>query len=106
LAASDRQQAEDLLEQVREFYRDEERLEDEWEAQRRRDMQRDLQKAQSYVDWGMDVLAKVERSLKRGGLWPPFLNLEVHMLNDIATLRTDLTRDLSMAGLGYERLPG
>jgi hypothetical protein len=106
LAATDPQQAEDLLEQVREFYRDEERLEDEWEAQRLRDMQRDLQKAQSYVDWGMDVLAKVERSLKRGGLWPPFLNIEMHMLNDIETLRTALTRDLSLAGLGYERLPG
>jgi hypothetical protein len=101
LDATEPQHAEDLLEQVREFYRDEERLKDEWEAQRRSDMQRDLQKAQSYVDWGTDVLAKIELSVKRGGLWPPFLNIEEHMLNDIETLRTALTRDLSMAGLGY-----
>jgi hypothetical protein len=90
-----------LRAQIQEFYRDEEQLEDEWEAQRRRDMQRDLQKAQSYVDWGTDVLAKIEHAVRRGGLWPPFLNIETPMLNDIETLRMALTRDLSMAGLGF-----
>jgi hypothetical protein len=101
LDATDPQRAENLLEQVREFYREEERLLDEWEAQRRRDMQRDLQKTKSYIDWGMDVLTLIERSAARGGLWPPFLNIEKPMLNDIESLRTALVRALSMAGLGY-----
>jgi tetratricopeptide (TPR) repeat protein len=96
--------AERLLDRVREFYRDEERLESEWETLRRRDMQGPLQRLRYFVETGQSVLDRIRGCVERVDIWPPFLRVREHMLRDVDALQERLANQLSSAELDHRKV--
>ncbi|MEJ2427103.1 MAG: hypothetical protein P8101_22250, partial [Candidatus Thiodiazotropha sp.] len=101
LNSRDEHQAERLLDQVKAFYRDEQRLRNEWDAQRRSDMQGPLETLRYLVGTGQGVLDRIGRCVRHADLWPPFLQVSEHMLRDIEALRERLSTQMNTMGPGY-----
>jgi tetratricopeptide (TPR) repeat protein len=98
LSNRDTEQAERLLYQVSAFYREEERLKNEWETLRRREMQGPLERVRYFVETGLSVLDRIGRCAERADVWPPFLHIREHMRRDVNTLQKRLASQLGSAG--------
>ncbi len=97
----DEEQAERLLDQVKAFYRDEQRLRNEWDTLRRNDMQGPLETLRYLVEAGQGVLDRIGRCVRHADLWPPFLRVREHMLRDIDALRERLSTQMNSVGPDY-----
>jgi tetratricopeptide (TPR) repeat protein len=103
LSNQDTDQAERLLDQVRAFYRDEERLQSEWESLRRGAMQGPLERLHYFVETGRSVLDRIGRCAEGADVWPPFLYVREHILRDIDALQERLASQVSSAGLNFRK---
>jgi hypothetical protein len=88
-----------LLDQVRDFYRDEDRLELEWESLRKRDVKGPLERLRYFVETGQSVLDRIRHCAERADVWPSFLRVREHLLRDVDALQKRLASQLSSAGL-------
>jgi len=86
LTEKESERASDLLLRVKDFYREEKQLEDEWETLRHEECQSMLKKAGYKIKYGRDLLAQIRNQMDKGSIWPMFLEISKHIYSDIDTL--------------------
>ncbi len=87
-----------LLQRVKDFYREEHRLENEWEMLRRGERQGMLKKAGYMVKYGRELLAQIRSQLDKADSWPAFLAISEHIYRDIDTLLERLGTQMHAVG--------
>jgi hypothetical protein len=101
LSTQDPRRTEQRLDAIKDFYREEQRLEREWEVLRANDVRELLAKARYWMELGRGMLEQITRHAERVPAGPPFLAVREHVLRDAALLcerlsnQTALTRSLS-----------
>jgi hypothetical protein len=105
LTSEDSGQQATHLNRVRDFYREEQRLENEWETLRRGEQKVMLIKAGYMIEYGEDLLAEIRGQMRQADAWPPFLAISDHMHRDIdallerlGALKTNFSNDFPALG--------
>ncbi len=98
LTSEESERASELLQRVKGFYREEQRLENEWEMLRRGERQGMLKKAGYMVEYGRDLLAQIRSQMDKADSWPRFLAISEHIYRDIDTLIERLDTQMHEVG--------